>query len=66
MKWDNDPNKQLKRDIFDILKIRLPKENAEKITIKQVFDAIDEMIDKLARQDDHRLHSRPSRSLPKT
>jgi hypothetical protein len=47
MKWDGDANQQLKQNIFDILRIGLSEEHSNKITIRQVFDAIDEMIDKL-------------------
>ena len=40
MKWDNDPYQKVKQIIFDVLRIELPKEDAEKITIKQVYDAL--------------------------
>jgi hypothetical protein len=47
MKWDGDPNKDLKWNIFDILRIKLPEKDADKITVRQIVDAIDEMVDKL-------------------
>jgi hypothetical protein len=53
MKWGNDPNQQLKQNIYDILLIGLPEENSDKITIRQVFDAIDEMIDKLIKEKEN-------------
>lgn len=44
MKWDGDPYQRIKQDIFDIIRIELPEKQAEKITIKQAFDAIDQLI----------------------
>ncbi len=47
MKWDRDPYHDLKWGIFDLIRIKLKEEHAEKITAKQVIDAIEEMIAKL-------------------
>lgn len=51
MKWNDDSYQNLKHDIFEILRIELPEKDAEKVTIRQIFDAIDEMIEKLTLRD---------------
>jgi len=47
MKWDGDPYKELKRKIWENLRTGIQEKHAEKLTTKQVFEAIDEMIYKL-------------------
>ena len=52
MKWDNDPIKELKWELFEMLRLRLPEDCASKVTVKQLANAIDEMIDKLTKSDE--------------
>lgn len=52
MKWENDLYKDLKWQIFNILKIELPEKIAEKVTIKMATDSIDELIKKLTGEND--------------
>jgi len=47
MKWDNDRYKFLKQTIFDIIRVELIEEDAARITIRELCDSIDQMIDKL-------------------
>lgn len=47
MKWDGDPNKEIKHHILEYLRLNLSDQDASRITFRQVCDAIDEMIDKL-------------------
>lgn len=47
MQWDKDPYKELKWQIFDILKSELKEDDAVRISMKQLMDGINRMIDEL-------------------
>ena len=47
MKWDNDPHRTLKWFIVDAIRDNLPEKEASQISIKQLIDAIDNMIKEL-------------------
>lgn len=51
MKWHGQPYQQLKQDIFDLLRAQLLEEHARKISLKQVFQAIDHMLDELIKEE---------------
>lgn len=50
MKWDGDPNKEIKHGIIEYLRLNLSDEQASKLTYRQVCDVIDEMIEKLVKE----------------
>jgi hypothetical protein len=49
MKWDNDPYQVIKQTVFDIIRTEIPKDLAYKITIRQLTDAIDHMMEELVK-----------------
>ena len=51
MKWDNDPFKEIKCDILDIIMIQLPM-TCKKISLKKLCDTIDKFIEKLINKDE--------------
>lgn len=51
MKWQNDPYGDLKDQLYAVLCEELWEEHAKRITIKELFDAIDELVNKLIPED---------------
>jgi len=49
MKWDGDPYQAIKQTIFDVIRNEIPEPLAYKITIRQLTDAIDNMINELVK-----------------
>ena len=47
MKWDDDAYEHLKWELFDIVRKDLFPRDLEKITVKNLTDAIDKFISKL-------------------
>jgi len=54
MKWDGDENQNLKIKIFDLLCRELNSINSEKISIRNLFDSIDEMFEKFRKIADEK------------
>jgi hypothetical protein len=51
MKWDGDPYKDLKWQIFEIIRNELREEDALRITVKQIINGIDKMVTQLTKCD---------------
>lgn len=49
MKWKGEKYQQIKHVIFDLMRMKLDKEDSARVTVKQLSDAIDEMIEKVTR-----------------
>lgn len=51
MKWENDPYKELKYAIFELMREDLSEEHANKLSIKELFDAIDSLLDRITKKE---------------
>lgn len=51
MKWKDDRYKNLKYEVYEIIRLGLENCDAEKITLRHLTDSIDEFFDKLTDQN---------------